>query len=54
MSTSMTLNDLKPKSFGEFFAISGWTHISSVNGAEMARDRPKQLTFEIFAIECRL
>jgi len=34
-----------------FLQFSGVTHISKVNCAEMARDRPGQPAYEIFSIE---
>jgi len=50
----MTLNDSKPSKKGVlvfFLQFSGVTHISKVNCAEMARDRPGQPAYEIFSIE---
>jgi len=36
--------------FSQFWTA---THISRVDCAEMAVDRPRQLAYEIFSIECR-
>jgi len=52
----MTLNDLEPKIrvFSEFFLqFPTATHILRVNCAKMARDRPRQLAYEIFGIKRR-
>jgi len=52
----MTLNDLIPPTYGvivNFSRFQAATHISRVNCAEMAGDRPRQPAYEIFSIECR-
>jgi len=50
---TMTLNDLKPtkRGFDKYFAFLAATHISRVNCAEMARERPRQPAYEIFKIK---
>jgi len=52
----VNIDDLEPpkwRVFSKFFAISTATHISRVNCAKMAGDRPIQPACEIFTIECR-
>jgi len=52
VSTTMTLNDLKPrKSFVFFLQFSAVAHISKVNFIEMAGNRPGQAAYEVFSIE---
>jgi len=53
MSTLMTLNDLEPPKLGVLVNFSQFqtaTHISRVNHAKMAGDRPKQPAYKIFSI----
>jgi len=52
LSTSMTLNDLKPlkKVFSVFITILDAAHISPLNCDEMAGGRARQPAYEIFSI----
>jgi len=53
MLTLMTLNDLEPPKLGVLVNFLVVIRISKVNCAEVAGDRPRQPTYEIFSIRCR-
>jgi len=51
LSTSMTLNDLEPSQKGFLVNFSQYldaAHISTLNCAEMAGDRPRHFAHDIF------
>jgi len=56
VSTSMTLNDLKPLKEGflmNFSQFRAATHILKVDCAEMAEDRPGQPAYKVLSIKRR-